>query len=328
MFHRIQRLRTPLALTAAFGLSILLVVGAGAAVSARPNVQIAANQTDAYGEGQVIVFTYSQSFDCVDEPANDLDHNGVMSQADPIEVNGPHCVAADSPTIDPAGRPTTNTAPLFVIVPFFETNAGVPAATNPDCAPGFGNIAALVTLHYLTVPCDSLGSALQGVTSALGFKRADGHGIVPDAFKVPTPGDPTKVAPVQCPEPGPPLTAFKGPFGTCTTHTNTVDLGQVVGSLFSPSLNVVRLPTPNHSHIIDANNYGLVWWQVIVELVIDPSVWPDVNGDCPAHTGCLTSVQALRNAQAAGKIFKGVNGDIPTNFFLFFSADQFGHSGH
>ncbi len=321
MLIRFKRLRAPLAATAAFALSMLLVVGAGAAVG-RPNVQIAANQTDAFGEGQVIVFTYSQSFDCVDEPANDLDHNGVKSQADPIEVNGPHCVAADSPTIDPAGDSTRNTAPLFVIVPFFETNAAVPAATNPDCAPGFGNIAALVTLHYLTVPCDSLGPALQAVTGALGLKRADGHGIVPDAFKVPTPGDPTKVAPVQCPEPGPPLTAFKGPFGTCTTHTNTVDLGRVVGKILG--LDVVRLPTPNHSHIIDANNYGLVWWQVIVELVVDPSVWPDVNGDCPAHTGCLTSVDAMRNAQAAGKIF---GGDVPTNFFLFFSADQF-HSGH
>ena len=64
--------------------------------------------------------------------------------------------------------------------------------------------------------------------------------------------------------------------------------------------------------------------KVIVELVVDPSVWPDVNGDCPAHTGCLTSEESLRSAQTAGKIF---GGDIQTNFFLFFSADQF-HSGH
>jgi hypothetical protein len=327
MLHRFHRLRTPAALIVAFGLSTLLVVGAGANTIGRPAVQIAANQTDAYGEGQVIVFTYGQSFDCVDQPADDLDHVNGPSQQDPREVNGPHCVAADNPAIDPKGDPTKNTAPLFVIVPFFETNRNVSAAKNADCAPGFGNgtlagIASLVSLGYLTVDCNTLGPALQTVTAALGLKRADGSGIVPDAFKVPQPGHPENVAPVQCPEPGPPLTAFTGPFGTCTTHTNTVDLGRVVGGILG--LNTVRLPTPNHSHIIDANNYGLVWWQVIVELVVDPSVWPDVNGDCPAHAGCLTSVDAMRNAQAAGKIF---GGDVPTNFFLFFSADQF-HTGH
>ncbi|TME36140.1 MAG: hypothetical protein E6I75_10010 [Chloroflexi bacterium] len=322
MLHRVHRLRAPVALTAAFGLSMLLVVGAGAAVG-RPNVQIAANQTDAYGEGQVIVFTYQQSFDCVDGPADDLDQNGIKSQQDPIEVNGPKCVAGRTSRLDPAGDASADTAPLFVIVPFFETNATVPAATNPDCQPGFGNIAALVTLRYLTIPCDSLGPTLQSLTAKLGLKRADGTGIVPDAFKVPTPGQPTKVAPVQCPEPGPPLTAFTGTFGTCTTHTNTVDLSRVVGSVLGLT-GPVRLPTPNHSHIIEDNSYDLVWWKVIVELVVDPSVWPDANGDCPAHSGCLTSAQAMRSAQAAGKIF---GGDIQTNFFLFFSADQF-HSGH
>jgi hypothetical protein len=128
------------------------------------------------------------------------------------------------------------------------------------------------------------------------------------------------VAPVQCPEPGPPLTADHGPFGTCTTHTSIIDLGPVVGGLLG--LQNVRVPTPNHSHIIDNNNYGLVWWKVIVELVVDPSVWPNVDGSCAARTGCLTSVDAMRQAQAAGKSF---GGDIPTNFYLFFSADQFHH---
>jgi hypothetical protein len=85
---------------------------------------------------------------------------------------------------------------------------------------------------------------------------------------------------------------------------------------------VVRLPTPNHSHIIDSTDYDRVWWKVIVELVVDPSVWPDVNGNCTAHTGCLTSVSAMRSAQASGKIF---GGDIATNFFLFFGAQPFGH---
>lgn len=322
MLRRFHRLRAPVALLTAFGLSTLLVVGAAANVVGRPNVQIAANQTDAYGQGQVIVFTYGQSFDCVDQPADDLDHVNGPSQQDPREVNGPHCVAADNPAIDPKGDPTKNAAPLFVIVPFFETNANVPAANNADCTPGFGDIGALVILRFLTVSCNDMSGALQAVTKTLGLTRKDGSGIIPDAFKVPQPGHADNVAPVQCPEPGPPLTAFTGPFGTCTTHTNTVDLGRVVGSILH--LDVARLPTPNHSHIIDGNNYGLVWWQVIVELVVDPSVWPDVNGDCPAHAGCLTSVDAMRAAQTSGKIF---GGDVPTNFFLFFSADQF-HTGH
>jgi hypothetical protein len=47
---------------------------------------------------------------------------------------------------------------------------------------------------------------------------------------------------------------------------------------------LVRLPTPNHTHIIEDSMYDLVWWRVIVELVVDPSIWPDVNRDCPAHT--------------------------------------------
>jgi hypothetical protein len=322
MFSRLKRLRIPLAAMAAFAVSMLLVVGAGANTVGRPNVQIAANQTDAYGDGQVIVFTYGQSFDCVDDPADNIDQVNGPSQQDPREVNGPHCAAAFDAKVDPTGDPSNETAPLYVIVPFFETDPTVPAANNDDCKKGFGNgttqgIADLVNLGYLTVDCSSMSGPLQTVTAALGLKRADHTtGIIPDAFKVPQAG----VAPVQCPEPGPPLTAFTGPFGTCTTHTNTIDLGRVVGGILH--LTQVRLPTPNHSHIIDNADYGRVWWKVIVELVVDPSVWPDKNGNCPAKVGCLTSTQAMRNAQAQHKIF---GGDVPTNFFLFFDAHPFNH---
>ena len=86
---------------------------------------------------------------------------------------------------------------------------------------------------------------LQSLTAKLGLKRADGTGIVPDAFKVPTPGQPTKVAPVQCPEPGPPLTAFTGTFGTCTTHTNTAPSTQgfSVGAVrFAPVSKKISAP--------------------------------------------------------------------------------------
>jgi hypothetical protein len=136
-------------------------------------------------------------------------------------------------------------------------------------------------------------------------------GIVPDAF------DPTPGVPVQCPEPGPPLTQHTGAFGTCTMHPKTVDLGPVLDqlNLVRPRA-VVRVPTPNHSHIIDGANFGRIWWQIIVVLVTDQSVWPDVDG-----TTGLNSVAALRAAQAAGK----ASGDIPSNFFLFFDSRQFGH---
>ena len=78
------------------------------------------------------------------------------------------------------------------------------------------------------------------------------------------------------------------------------------------------MPTPNHSHIIDGGNFGAIWWQVIVVLVTDPTIWPDVVG-----TRGLTSVEALRAAQANGQ----ASADIPSNFFLFFDSRQFPHSG-
>src|SRR5439155_20237688 len=137
------------ALTAAFGLSMLVVVGAGAAVG-RPNVQIAANQTDAYGEGQVIVFTYQQSFDCVDGPADELDQNGIKSQQDPIEVNGHKCVAGRTSRLDTAGDASADTAPVFVILPFFYTNATDLVAINPACQTVLTNLDRHVSLRHST----------------------------------------------------------------------------------------------------------------------------------------------------------------------------------
>lgn len=139
-------------------------------------------------------------------------------------------------------------------------------------------------------------------------------GFVPDAF------DSTPGVPVQCPEPGPPLTQHTGDPGTCTMHPTTVDLGPVLDQLglVSPKT-VVKVPTPNHSHIIDGANFGAIWWQVRVVLVFDQSVWPNVGG-----TTGLNSVADLREAQAAGK----ASADIPTNFFLFFDSRQFPHLNH
>src|SRR5471032_772988 len=166
---------------------------------------------------------------------------------------------------------------------------------------------------YVIVPFfdgDNDGEAADGLAPTLKSL----FGIVPDAFD-PTPGEA-----VQCPEPGPPLTAHKGPFGTCTMHTSKIDLGPVLHSLgLIPANQVVQLPTPNHSHIIPGGNFNTEWWKVVVVLVTDKSVWPNAAG-----TTGITSVDKLRAAQQAGKALP----DVPTNFFLFFDSRQFPSQGN
>lgn len=251
-------------------------VGAGASGGSEPTRPIEINQTDGYGNERLVAFTYFMNFQCIHEPFDDLDIDGNVAAIDPDEFQTPRCIVGDQPTLDPTGDPIQNTEPLFVIVPFFDADGDGEAAT-PD-----------------------LGAALTGLFN-----------FVPDAF------DPTPGVPVQCPEPGPPLTKHTGDFGTCTMHPTQVDLGPVLGQLgLVPAGTSVQVPTPNHSHIINGANFKSVWWQVIVVLVTDQGVWPNVGG-----TAGLNSVDDLRRAQAGGK----ASGDIPTNFFLFFDSRQFDH---
>src|SRR5215471_6071752 len=53
--------------------------------------QLAPNQTRGFGADQPITFTYTQNFDCVDQPTLDLDFNGVLAQSDPNEMQTPIC---------------------------------------------------------------------------------------------------------------------------------------------------------------------------------------------------------------------------------------------
>ena len=100
-------------------------------------------------------------------------------------------------------------------------------------------------------------------------------------------------------------------------HPTTLDLGPVLGQLGAvPKGTAVQVPTPNHSHIVDGGNFGAIWWQIIVVLVTDQSVWPNVEG-----TAGLNSLEALRRSQASGR----ASSDIPSNFFLFFDSRQFPH---
>ncbi|HKV91493.1 MAG TPA: hypothetical protein VJW20_02975 [Candidatus Angelobacter sp.] len=241
--------------------------------TARP---LAVNQTEGFADGQLLVFTYFQNFDCIHQPFDDLDHNGLVAAVDANEFQRPICTVGRGPTLDPAGRPIQNTLKLYVIAPFFGDDKDPNDAFTPE-----------------------LGQALLGL-----------FGFIPEAFKT----HPT--VPVQCPEPGPPVTQHTGMPSTCTMHTTLTDLGPALAKLgkVPPNTSVI-VPTLNHSHIIDGTDFGPVWWQVISVLVTDPSAWPSADG----KSG-INSLDALRAAQAAGRAAP----DQPTNFFLFFGSQPEG----
>lgn len=261
----------------ALSTALVAVVSAGS----DPIRPIRVDQTDGFGNDRLVVFTYSRNYDCITQPFDDLDSNGTQAATDPNEFQTPHCIVGRQPTIDPNLRPIKDTAKLWVLVPFFDADADGQAADGSRCTPLACSGGLAKVLHDL-------------------------FGIVPDAF------DPTPGVPVQCPEPGLPLTQHTGAFGTCTMHPIQVDLGPLVATALGlPAGTPVMLPTPNHSHLIDGANFGSIWWHIQVVLVLDQAVWPGVDG-----TTGINSVAKLRAAQAAGK----ASGDITTNFFLPFDS--------
>jgi hypothetical protein len=265
--------------TLAIASVLLFAFGAFAQTSNENNVRpLAVNQTEGFAQGTLLVFTYFQNFDCIHEPFDDLDHNGQVAAVDANEFQRPICAVGREPSIDPTGGPTKNTLKLYVISPFFGNDLNPADAFTP-----------------------ALGQALIGL-----------FGFVPEAFKT----HPT--VPVQCPEPGLPVTQHTGMPSTCTMHTMQTDLGPVLAKLgkVPPNTSVI-VPTLNHSHIIDGKHFGPVWWEVISVLVTDPSAWPSADG-----TTGINSLDALRAAQAAGKAAP----DQPTNFFLFFDSQPEGHN--
>jgi hypothetical protein len=75
-----------------------------------------------------------------------------------------------------------------------------------------------------------------------------------------------------------------------------------------PGLGIV--PLPGHDHLIASQDMNKdIWWQVLVDLVTNQSVWPNL-----AATSGITSLTALRTAQSAGQ----VSADLPTDLFLDF----------
>jgi hypothetical protein len=241
-----------LVLRTAMSLLALIVL-----VSAMP-AQVAINQTEGFGEGQELVFTYLQEFYCTHQPFQDLNHNGILAAVDPHEFQRSICVVGKQPTIDPTGAPISETEKLWVIVPFFGNDKNPNDAFNP-----------------------TLGEFL---LSAFGF--------IPEAFKK------HPSVPVQCPEPGLPETEHKGAPGTCTMHTTRLDLGPPLAKMgkVAPNTNVF-VPSVNHSHILDETNKAAVWWQVISVLVTDPSVWPNEEGTKGINSiDALRAAQAAHKA--------------------------------
>ncbi|HEY3638187.1 MAG TPA: hypothetical protein VGK90_08530, partial [Rhizomicrobium sp.] len=83
------------------------------------------NQTAGYGAGKVLTFTYTQNFDCVDQPKDDLDFNKKNAAIDPGEMQTPICQAGIDTTINPPGqkgKATTTTDPLYVLIPMFSVD--------------------------------------------------------------------------------------------------------------------------------------------------------------------------------------------------------------
>ena len=269
------------------------VLAAVALIAASLSAQtLKPNQTLGFGGGQQLLFTYTQNFDCIDQPYDDLNFNGIIAANDPAELQTPICQAGFNPTINPPGQvgsPYNTTEPIYVLVPLFSVNND----QNPNDA----------------ISCDNVVTGtLCG--PALGTELISLFGAVPEAFKA------TPLVYTQCPEPG------SAP-GTCTMHASRLDLAVVLyelGFTGPPTANVF-VPTPNHSHVLISRDVNLpaIWWQVIPVLVTNASDWPTQDG-----SSGITTQADIKAAETAGDAIIA-----PSNFFLFFSSKTVGgHSMH
>lgn len=243
--------------------------------------QLAPNQTNGFGNGRLVTFTYLQNFDCVDEPTMDLDFDGIKAQSDPNEMQTPICQVVTEPSADPTGGDLKHTAHLYVLVPMFGTDI------NPDDA----------------MPCPDGGRPGELCGSKLGAELITLFGHIPEAWM-------TKPSiATQCPDSNHPVP------GTCTMHASSVDLSVLLAGLPGipkPPTGSVFLPTPNHSHVVDNSrvNTQPIWWEVRPVLIMDPQDWPAPDG-----SSGITSAAAMDEAEAAGRAV-----EVGSNFFLFFSS--------
>ena len=269
--------------TSRFGVTLAVGCSLMVAASRPASAQLAANQTNGFGNDRLVTFTYLQNFDCVDQPNMNLDFNAKPAASDPHEMQVPICQAFTEPTADPAGGNIKQTAHLYVFVPMFSINHDQTAADAMACPDG-GR------------PNELCGAALGDALIKL-------FGFVPEAWKTHP-----QVA-TQCPDPNNPVP------GTCTMHASSVDLSVLlaaVGKTPSPATANIFVPTPNHSHVVDNSrvNTGPIWWEVRPVLIMDPLDWPAADG-----SSGITSSKAMDDAEAAGRAV-----EVGSNFFLFFSS--------
>ncbi len=272
----------------------LLVIAAQLfTMNAMAQSQLAPNQTNGFGNGQLVTFTYLQNFDCVDQPTLDLDFNGTLAQSDPNEMQTPICQAVTEPTQDPTGGDIKHTAHLYVFLPMFSVDND----ENPNDA----------------IPCPPQPRPGELCGPALGAKLIQVFGALPEAWKAKV----NAAITTQCPDPNNPVA------GTCTMHASTVDLSvtlAALGAATNPPTAPIFVPTPNHSHVVDNSrvNAGAIWWEVRPVLIFHQSDWPAADG-----SSGITSSKAMDDAEAAGRAV-----EVGSNFFLFFSSHESAHARH
>ena len=230
-----QTLLTRLSLALATCALTTLIVSSASA-------QLADNQTNGFGNNQLVTFSYLQNFDCVDQPTLDLDFNGKLAQSDPNEMQTPIC--------QPTGGNIKHTAHLYVFVPMFSVDND----QNPNDA----------------MPCPNGGRPGELCGPALGAALIKLFGFVPEAWKT------HPAVSTQCPDPNNPVP------GTCTMHASSVDLSVTLNALgkAGPPTMPVFVPTPNHDHVVDNSrvNTTPIWWEVRPVLIFHQSDWPAADG--------------------------------------------------
>jgi hypothetical protein len=247
--------------------------------------------TEGYGNNKVLSFRYDQQFYCTDDRGDDLDgpgHNGdgLRSEVDPDEFQ--------HPSMGPPGSPCI----------VGETPSGSLPKIDPTGKPAGQAEKVWAILPFFDSARDA-DATLE---------------IVEAPFPTPPAVD------LQCPEPGPPYTEHRGVFGTCTMHPSNLHVEPALASLPFPNTTPAGdIPLPNHSHIIDGDSFNPIWWQTIAVRVFDERIWPDFDGRCLANPAggppCLTSLDALRRAQARGQ----AGPDVGSNVWLFFDSRQVDH---
>jgi hypothetical protein len=268
----------------------LAVCACIALICSNASAQLAANQTNGFGNNRLVTFTYLQNFDCVDQPKLDLDFNGILAQSDPNEMQTPICQAVTEPTQDPTGGSLKHTAHLYVFIPMFSVDND----QNPNDA----------------MPCPNSGRPGELCGPTLGSALISLFGFVPEAWKT------HPAVATQCPDPHPNVMP-----GTCTMHASSVDLSVTLFALgkTGPPTAPVFVPTPNHDHVVDNSrvNTTAIWWEVRPVLILHQSDWPAADG-----SSGITSSKAMDDAEAAGRAI-----EVGSNFFLFFSSKLDSMSG-